>query len=275
MNLSNNTILSLQDLYYVTYTSVTRRELYEYHYKVIRIISGSAVLSGNDKTIQVSRGEYLFINQGGFSRITMYPDKDKPFQLICLNFSDRFLQKYREQNLSPMVSESSLSSFEPIQESILLNALYSSLSLYAENEVMPDQRILTIKLEECLHILELENYAIFCQLLSNQVAVKVNLREFMETNYVYNAPLERFARFSGRSLSSFRREFMNTFEESPNKWLIRKRLERGYDKIVSENCRPIDIYWELGFETLAHFSRKFKEHYNITPSDLRKMHKDS
>lgn len=53
------------------------------------------------------------------------------------------------------------------------------------------------------------------------------------------------------------------------KWLIDKRLEVAYHKIAEERQRPSDIYWELGFETLAHFSRKFKEKYHMSPSQLK------
>lgn len=270
MNQPNNTIASLQDLYYVTYSSVTRRELYEKQYKLIKVISGSAVLTGSNKTVEVRAGEYLFVNQGSFSRIIMHPEKSKPFGLVCLNFSDKFIHKYREQHLTPVTPETTLSPFEPIKPSLLFRALFASLQVYAQNKIMPDQQILNLKLEECLHILELEHYPVFCQLMSNQREVKINLKTFMENNFFYNAPLERFAKLSGRSLSSFRREFIRIFGESPNKWLIQKRLEKGYQMIAEENCRPIDIYWELGFETLAHFSRKFKERYEITPSELRK-----
>lgn len=270
MNQPNNTIASLQDLYYVTYSSITRRELFEKQYKLIKVISGSAVLTGSNKTVEVRAGEYLFVNQGSFSRIIMYPEKNKPFGLVCLNFSDKFIHKYREQHMTPAIPETTLSPFEPIKPSLLFRALFASLQVYAQNKIMPDQQILNLKLEECLHILELEHYPVFSQLMNNQREVKINLKTFMENNFFYNAPLERFAKLSGRSLSSFRREFIRIFGESPNKWLIQKRLEKGYKMIAEENCRPIDIYWELGFETLAHFSRKFKERYEITPSELRK-----
>lgn len=275
MNQNNhNSVASLQDLYYVSYNTVTRRELYEKQYKIIRVISGVSVLTGGDKTIKVYPGEYVFVNQGGFSRITMYPKKKKPFKLICLNFSDKFLHKYRDQNLIPALSEQNIPPFVPVAASVPLSSLFASLQVYAQHNAMPHQPILNLKLEECLHILEREQYALFCRLLSHQTEVKNNLKEFMENNYFHNAPLERFAKLSGRSLSSFRREFIEVFGETPNKWLIRKRVEKGYEMLIAENCRPIDIYWELGFETLAHFSRKFKEQYGITPSELRKKGKE-
>lgn len=52
----------------------------------------------------------------------------------------------------------------------------------------------------------------------------------------------------------------------PHKWILQKRLETAYKRIVEYREKPSDIFWELGFETLAHFSRKFKEHYGYAPS---------
>jgi hypothetical protein len=44
---------------------------------------------------------------------------------------------------------------------------------------------------------------------------KLNLEEFMLKNFHYNAPIEHFAKLSGRSLTSFKREFSDIFKTSP------------------------------------------------------------
>ena len=61
-------------------------------------------------------------------------------------------------------------------------------------------------------------------------------------NYMYNAPMERFAELSGRSLSTFRRECMARFGMPPNKLILGKRLEMAYEKLSHDDVRPSDIY---------------------------------
>lgn len=96
----------------------------------------------------------------------------------------------------------------------------------------------------------------------------------MNDNYMYNAPLVRFAELSGRSLSSFRRDFMETFKTTPNRWIMEKRLSVAYDMLKNGGKRSSEIYWEVGFETLAHFSRRFKERYGVPPTRINAVKED-
>ncbi len=92
-----------------------------------------------------------------------------------------------------------------------------------------------------------------------------DLLNYMNHNFMYNIPLELFARQSGRSLSSFNREFRKVFKESPGKWLMKKRLSFAHG-LLSSGKRPIDIYMQSGFEDLAHFSKAFKREFGVVPS---------
>ena len=53
---------------------------------------------------------------------------------------------------------------------------------------------------------------------------KIDLEEFMLTNFHYNVPVEKFARLTGRSLASFKRDFQKIFGKAPRQWLLEKRL---------------------------------------------------
>lgn len=272
MEIKNPTEKSQDEFYFAAYSKLRQRELYEKYFKIIKIVSGTAVLSNNNKQVTVRAGEFVFVNRGGFSRIKMYPDKNRPFRMLCLNFTDKFLEKYIQYAIRPAVSNAKVEAFESIYSNVMIEALFSSLDIYARNDAYPDKVLTDLKLRECAHILSLYDPHLLDEMFRKQSGERLSLEEFMNANYMYNAPLERFAELSGRSLSTFRREFEQTFGTTPSKWLIRKRLEVAYKKITEESCRPSDIYWELGFETLSHFSRKFKEQYNMVPSKLFNMH---
>lgn len=94
----------------------------------------------------------------------------------------------------------------------------------------------------------------------------------MELNYKRNVPLERFAEASGRSLSTFRRDFQQVFGVQPGKWLLVRRLDEAYNRI-SRGERPSDILVELGFESFSHFTRTFKERFGSLPSQVLSRHK--
>jgi len=99
---------------------------------------------------------------------------------------------------------------------------------------------------------------------------KINLEAFMNRNYKFNISTERFAYLTGRSLSTFKRDFNEIFNDTPNHWLIQKRLEEAHFLIENKKQKPSELYIELGFEDLSHFSFAFKKKYGYSPSSLLK-----
>lgn len=99
---------------------------------------------------------------------------------------------------------------------------------------------------------------------------KINLEEFMNRNFAFNVSLERFAFLTGRSLSSFKRDFKTIFNQTPNRWLVQKRLQEAHFLIENKNEKPSDIYLDLGFEDFSHFSFAFKKKFGHNPTELTK-----
>ncbi len=97
---------------------------------------------------------------------------------------------------------------------------------------------------------------------------KIDLEEFMNRNFRFNITLERFAFLTGRSLSSFKRDFFKTFNLTPGIWLTKKRLDEAYFLIHKQHQKPTEIYMDLGFEDLSHFSYAFKKQFGKAPTEL-------
>jgi AraC family transcriptional regulator, exoenzyme S synthesis regulatory protein ExsA len=97
---------------------------------------------------------------------------------------------------------------------------------------------------------------------------KIELEAFMEQNYHFNVQLKRFAYLTGRSLATFKRDFEKIYHTTPSRWLRQRRLQEAYHIIKEQKKAPSDVYLELGFENLSHFSFVFKKAYGIVPSKL-------
>ena len=79
---------------------------------------------------------------------------------------------------------------------------------------------------------------------------------------------ESFAFLTGRSLSAFKRDI----KETPNRWLVQKRLQEALF-IEKENKEPSEIYLDLSFKTLSHFSFAFEKQFGLTPTELTERKK--
>jgi len=99
---------------------------------------------------------------------------------------------------------------------------------------------------------------------------KINLEGFMNRNFKFNVSIERFAYLTGRSISAFKRDFKDIFNTTPSRWLMQKRLQEAHFLIEKKAQKPSDIFQDLGFETLSHFSFAFKKQFKTSPTDLLK-----
>lgn len=101
------------------------------------------------------------------------------------------------------------------------------------------------------------------------LAKRVDLKLFMDHNFMPKKTLKELAELSGRSLSTFEREFKLIFNETPHKWILKKRLQLAYDLLKEPNNSVSDIYLQAGFEDLGHFSKTFKKEFGVNPSVIK------
>ena len=92
----------------------------------------------------------------------------------------------------------------------------------------------------------------------------------MESNFIYNLKLEEFAYLSGRSITSFKKDFANTFNCTPGKWLVKRRLEHAKYLLEVTDKNINELVFETGFENASHFIRVFKEAFGLTPLQFKK-----
>jgi len=105
-----------------------------------------------------------------------------------------------------------------------LSTYFQSVLSYFSKTESPPKELLTVKFEEfILSILSDRKNKMLADYF-NEVgsSTKISIRVVMESNFTYNMKLEVFARLSGRSLSTFYRDFKKIYNTSSQKWLTQK-----------------------------------------------------
>jgi len=100
------------------------------------------------------------------------------------------------------------------------------------------------------------------------------IKEFMEANYCENLNIEDYASLTGRSVSTFNREFKRVFSTTPNKWLISERLKKSRELLKNTNISVTDVSLEVGYENLSHFISAYKKQYGVTPKSDKTKNND-
>ena len=101
------------------------------------------------------------------------------------------------------------------------------------------------------------------------VKTGTDLETVMSENFLYNLKVDEFAKLCGRSLSAFKRDFKNTFNTSPSRWIKTKRLEHAKKLLNESNLNINEICYDCGYINSSHFIKSFKEKYNIPPHKYR------
>ena len=131
--------------------------------------------------------------------------------------------------------------------------------------------MLKLKFEELFfHVISAQNDYKFLYYLSHMNFLeKENLAQFMNDNFTLPLNVSEFAKQCSRSLSTFKREFQQVFNESPKKWITNKRLNYAYDLLNSTDKNVTEICYDSGFENLSYFIQIFKKKFGITPKQLK------
>ena len=231
-------------------------------------ISGQTQVYHQRGEMVLEEGQFLLARRNQFAKSIKVPAADKEYQCISVLMTNDRLQQFaldNEIDCEDRYHGSKNILFEPDN---MLKGYFLSVVPYIESGKPLSKRLTSIKINEAIALLlemrpDLESF-----LFDFSDPHKQNLEEFMLKNFHYNAPIEHFARLSGRSLTSFKREFSDIFKTPPGTWLKDKRLSEAFYLIQKKRQKPQDIYLDLGFENLSHFYTSFKQKYGMTPAEI-------
>jgi AraC-like DNA-binding protein len=149
-----------------------------------------------------------------------------------------------------------------------LEGYFNSLLPYFSQPAHFSKALADLKTKEAIELLLQHNYQLKDLLFDFSEPHKIDLEAFMLQNYMFNVPVSRFARLTGRSVAGFKRDFEKIFKGPPGQWLTQKRLSEAYYLLKEKGRKPSDVYLDVGFENLSHFSFAFKKTYGVAPSLL-------
>jgi AraC-like DNA-binding protein len=150
-----------------------------------------------------------------------------------------------------------------------LSKYIDSLEPYFIEPEKVEASLVKIKLLELLFYLAGGDNQILEQVLDLRETYRSNITSTVEENIMNSLSLNQLAVLAGRSLSSFRRDFLAIYNMPPSQWIRQKRLEKAQELLLSTTMTVTDICYTLGFENIAHFSRLFKSRFGYPPSEFR------
>lgn len=238
---------------------------------LIYVYSGEMLVYDNERTLKVGKGSYVFIKRDHQVKLLKHTMEDAPYKAISIRFERNFLRDF----FGALNKDTLPKDVKRIRESALLlpqtpalQSLFLSLFPYTDAHVKPKNEIIRLKMQEALYCLLDTDERFYPTLFDFSESWKIDLLPFMEENYTQNMTLDEFATYTGRSLAAFKRDFAKVSDVSPEKWLIRKRLDKAYELLSRGNTKPSDVYIAVGFKNRSHFFTAFKRQFGVSPGGV-------
>ena len=236
------------------------------HHMLIWFMSGETKIVQAEGTYIFRAGDIFLIPRNQLATIINYPKDGLPHKTVVMHLSiERLRDFYASMNLKPKASV--FQKIRRFNDHPLLESCLASLIPYFEMKDLPEN-IASLKITEAISILRAIDADIDTVLANFEEPGKIDLVSYMEKNFMFNMPMEKFGYLTGRSITTFKRDFKKAFNTTPQRWLTQKRLELAHYQFVEKRKKPIDVCYEVGFENLSHFSYAFKKQFGYAPTEL-------
>ena len=274
--MENNLILQHNFLYSSGYQKAQSSEHYFPDHALGIMLSGESHYFSNEGTFVMKEGTMCLMRRNQlFKKLKKAGPNGEPPSLISIFLDQNALHQYAAENNIPKRNVYKDKAMIDLTGNVFLKGFFDSLLPYIDNPKKLTAKIAELKTWEAIELL-LQTGDILQNLLFDfQEPHKIDLETFVNHNYKYNIPLSSFAKLTGRSLSTFKRDFTKIFDTTPEKWLQQKRLDQAHYLISEKKLRPSEVYLEVGFENLSHFSFAFKKLFGLTPTELTEQEKNT
>lgn len=233
---------------------------------LVWFISGETKIVQAEATHRFKTGDIFLIPRNKPATIINYPKDGLPHKTVVMLLTTKILRDFYSK-IEVKTKMAAVPKIRSFSNHPLLESCLTSLIPYFEMQGAFPENLALLKITEAISILRAIDPEVDSVLANFDDPHKVDLISYMEKNYMFNMPIEKFGYLTGRSLTTFKRDFKRAFNTTPQKWLTQKRLELAHYQIAERKVKPIEACYETGFENLSHFSFAFKKQFGYAPTE--------
>jgi len=155
------------------------------------------------------------------------------------------------------------------------NILNLLLSVFSAQKIKKSREIKTVELLLKLWTVLYENVEVTEDCSVSEISARTTaqlqiMMQYIHKNYVKHISLDDIAKTVSISKSSALNIFNKYLNTSPINYLVNYRLKRAAKLLTNTDNSICLIAQDTGFENVGYFCRKFKDLFQLTPSEYRK-----
>lgn len=245
---------------------VTEGELFIRQHVIEYIISGTSEAHFGGKVQTYKAGDFRLATKNRLSKFVKLPPEGGEFRSIAICIDQDTLLALSAPYERSVDASHHYDNVLLLKPNKLFTHYIDSLMPYLEHSNQITGELLKTKIREVVLIFMSSNPELKQLLFDFSEPGKIDLQAFMEEHYQYSGDLQHFAYLTGRSISTFKRDFEKIFHTTPARWLIQKKLVAAHLLLKEKKMKPTDVYVEVGFNDYSHFFVAFKKLFGVAPS---------
>ncbi|MCK1993586.1 AraC family transcriptional regulator [Peribacillus muralis] len=264
------------------YSKVRERDYhvgYHWHEELefIFVEDGVMEVTINSEMLEVTKGQFIFINSGDLHQITSTGPSIHHaivFHPDILNFD--YPDTSQNSIITPITKgylrfPSSTQMEELLKESIVDKLM----NIIKTNKIPFEISALRIKIMLLEIILALFERKLFGELQTNVKEKQENIKKVMtyiQDNYEKKILLEDLASLLNMNKNYFSKYFHQAIGKTPITYINEYRCEKAAELLKNSDLKVLDISLMVGFDNFSYFIRRFKEHKRYSPIQYRKKY---
>lgn len=245
--------------------------MYLQDHLLLFVLEGNYTVRYGKQELTVRKNEMVMLQKAIVVEYEKHGDPGSDYTLDYMMFflKDGLLNEFiRMANLKRAGAKDAVPvSVIPVNER--LRSYVASLKPYFQKPEQIGDSLVKIKLLELLFDIVDADERLLYQFLQFRPKADLSIVEVVEENIMNPVSLNDLAYLSGRSLSTFKREFQAIYNTSTLQWIRNRRLEKARELLTHSAMTVTEVCFRTGFENVAHFSKVFKEKYGLPPSALK------
>lgn len=240
---------------------------------IVYIKKGRQIIHDYDGLSDVVEENHLIFLTKGIYTVSDFVPVQGAFKAVLFSIEDKLIEKYLSSMLDGVA----------VKNQIFVKKMRGTYAIKANEQIRrymnslddvycdfgQTHALIELKLLELLHLIAIQDqsYRFVQELMSGQKNHKErrSITDFMGRYYSQNLKLDDYALLTGRSVSTFIRDFKRVYNTTPNKWIMEKKADVAHDLMLVSNYSVTDAAIEAGFENVSHFIKIYKRKYGLTP----------
>lgn len=134
--------------------------------------------------------------------------------------------------------------------------------------------LLALKLQELLHLIAMQDQSLgFVEALVHERALRARrqITDFMDQAVAHHLTVADCAALTGRSVSTFIRDFKKAYDTTPHQWLMGQRVDQAHRLLTEQNIGVNQAAQAVGYDNVSHFIKAYKRKFGVTPKQAKAL----